>query len=125
MDGREATEPVLHDALRRRYLHGECMVLAATLAERPGYALVAIHDRTWTNVPRHVGVVGPDGLYGDARGLSLDRAAFLSGYDGDATEIRPIGLSDLHRIWGARVVCWRVGDNEIAALDLDHRSLAA
>lgn len=108
-----------------RYLHGECMVLAATLAEDRGLAMVAIHDSTWTNVPRHVGVIDASGLYGDARGLSLDRDAFLSGYAGDATEIRPIAMRDLHRIWGSRISCWKVPDEDLSALGIGQRSLAA
>jgi hypothetical protein len=73
--------------LRDYYLHGFCSILAATLADKIGWQPVGIYDRTWDTKPRHIGVMSPDGQFGDARGLDLSREEFLEPYNphGDAT----------------------------------------
>ena len=106
------------DALRRRYLFGECMRMAATLSHLLDLPIVAIHDDVWRDVPRHVGVACGHDLYGDARGLKLGRAGFLSGYEDAGATIRPIGLADMHRIWGTRVQCWTVADEDLRTLGI-------
>lgn len=113
------------DALIRRYLFGECMVMADTLSRTHGLPMVAIHDDIWTGVPRHVGVLTGRDMYGDARGLRLDREQFLGGYQADGTRIADISRDDIRRIWGHRVVQWQVPASELETLGLAQRSLAA
>jgi len=63
--------------------------------------------------------------YGDARGLHLDRQAFLDGYDAPGTRITPVTAAEIRRIWGRRIGSWQVPVSEIETLGLDQRSLAA
>jgi hypothetical protein len=121
----ETSDCTRHAALVRRYLFGECMVMADTLSRMYGVPMVGIHDDVWTDVPRHVGVMTGDRTYGDARGLRLERQAFLDGYAAAGTRIAPITGDEIRRIWGRRIGSWQVPESEIETLGLAQRSLAA
>jgi hypothetical protein len=122
----EAATSRRREELIKRYLHGECMVLAASLSRRFGLETVGVYDRTWNTVPRHVGVMVSEGRYADARGTSLTRFEFLSGYQHDgSTHIRPISAEQMEQIWSHRVGWWDVPDEHLAMLGLDQRSFAA
>lgn len=125
MTSQEPTGRPCRDALVHRYLFGECMVMADTLARMHRVPMVGIHDDVWTDVPRHVGVLTGKDAYGDARGLRLDRQAFLDGYEAPGTRIAPVTADELRRIWGRRIGSWQVPVSEIETLGLDQRSFAA
>jgi len=105
-------------------MHGECMVLAMTLATRHDMETVAVHDGTWRDIPRHVAVMTPQGTYVDARGADMDLSTFLSEWD-ETAYVSPISHDRMHRIWGYRIADWTAPDENLAILGLDQRSLAA
>lgn len=105
-------------------MHGECMVLAMTLAVRYGIETVGVHDDIWGNVPCHVAVITPEGSYADARGGGMGLSAFLSGW-GPTAYVRPISQEAMRRTWGHRVMDWTASDDDLRTLGLDQRSLAA
>lgn len=93
------------------------MVLASTLARKYNATPVGIYSDDWDTVPCHVGVLLPNGLYGDARGLNLTADQFLDGFEkGKGEEIKPIAQGDMHRIWGHRISVWDAPSEDLDAL---------
>ena len=94
--------------LAERYLFGMCGPFALALHAITGWDTVGVFDGpggAWTDKPRHVGCVSPDGYFADARGVGMSRESFLEGYgraDGSETEVRPFLPVDVARTFGSR-----------------------
>jgi hypothetical protein len=104
-----------------RYQRGECMVMAATLHDLHGGTLVGIFDDVWDTVPRHVGVMFGEDVFGDARGLRQSRDEFLADYlgaDCGALRIEPLTLPRMKAIWGKRIKNWTVPSVDMQELGL-------
>ncbi len=104
-----------------RYMFGQCMVMAATLARRYGWQLVGIFEDGEQRVPRHVGVQRPDGRYADARGVRQSEEEFLlvrGQIHHRGQEIRPMSLDQFKDIWGRRIKDWDVPAHDMKELGL-------
>ena len=106
------------DCIRDRYLHGHCMVLAATLSNLYDLPIVGIFDEIWDTIPRHVGVRMSDGRLVDARGIQSEEN-FTSGYRGKGARIAPVSIDRLKEIWGKRVDSWTACADDLRALGFD------